>query len=119
MRFLANENIPIPSTRLLRQAGYDIIAITEDSPGIPDTAVLARAADEQRIILTFDRDYGELIYRQRLRSPSGIIYLRFQPQTSTEPAEILLDLFQTGDVEFEKRFTVIARDQIRQRNLPF
>lgn len=99
MRFLANENIPIPSTRLLRQAGYDIIAITEDSPGIPDTAVLARAADEQRIILTFDRDYGELIYRQRLRSPSGIIYLRFQPQKSTEPAKILLNLFQTGDVE--------------------
>ena len=118
MRFLANENIPLPSIRLLRQAGYDITAIIEDSPGIPDTSVLARAADEQRIILTFDRDYGELIYRQRLRSPSGIIYLRFQPQTPTEPAEVLLNLFQRKDLEFQQRFTVVSRDQIRQRNLP-
>jgi predicted nuclease of predicted toxin-antitoxin system len=118
MRFLANENIPLPSTRLLRQAGYDIASITEDSPGIPDTTVLALAADEQRIILTFDRDYGELIYRKRLRLPSGLIYLRFQPQTPTEPAEILMNLFQSGNFEFEQRFTVISRDQIRQRNLP-
>ena len=118
MRLLANENIPVPSIRLLRQAGYDITAIIEDSPGIPDTAVLARAADEKRIILTFDRDYGELIYRRGLRSPSGVIYLRFQPQAPTEPAELLLNLFQTDHIEFEQRFTVVERDQIRQRTLP-
>lgn len=116
MRLLANENIP--SIRLLRQAGYDITAITKDSPGIPDTVVLARAADEQRTILTFDRDYGELIDRRRLRSPSGVIYLRFQPQTPTEPAELLLNLFQAKNLEFEHRFTVVEREQIRQRNLP-
>ncbi len=43
MCLLANENIPIPTIHLLRQAGYDITAITEDSPGIPDTVVLGRA----------------------------------------------------------------------------
>jgi predicted nuclease of predicted toxin-antitoxin system len=118
MRLLANENIPLPSTCLLRQAGYDITAITEDSPGIPDTMVLGLAADAQRIILTFDRDYGELIYRKRLRLPGGLIYLRFQPQTPTEPAEILMNLFQSGNFEFEQRFAVISRDQIRQRNFP-
>jgi predicted nuclease of predicted toxin-antitoxin system len=118
MRLLANENIPIPTIRLLRQAGYDITAIAEDFPGIADTVVLALASDEQRIILTFDRDYGELIYRRGLRSPSGVIYLRFQPQTPTEPAELLLNLFQTENLEFEQRFTVVERDYIRQRNLP-
>jgi predicted nuclease of predicted toxin-antitoxin system len=118
MQFLANENLPLPSVRLLRQAGYDVAAITEETPGIEDTEVLARAADEQRIILTFDRDYGELIYRLRLRSPRGVIYLRFQPHTPEEPAVILLNLLQTAGLYFEERFTVVERDQIRQRPLP-
>lgn len=79
MRFLANENFPLPSVRLLRQAGYDLASVTEDSPGIEDAQVLSRAADEQRVILNFDRDYGELIYRLRLPSPTGVLYLRFRP----------------------------------------
>jgi predicted nuclease of predicted toxin-antitoxin system len=67
MRFLANENFPLQSVRILRQADLEVASVTEDSPGIEDAEVLARAADEQRVILTFDRDYGELIYRLRLR----------------------------------------------------
>ena len=118
MRFLANENFPLQSARLLRQADLEVASITEDSPGIEDAEVLARAADEQRVILTFDRDYGELIYRLRLRSPRGVIYLRFRPHTPEELASILLNLLQTEGLQFEERFTVVERDQIRQRPLP-
>jgi predicted nuclease of predicted toxin-antitoxin system len=118
MRFLANENFPLQSVRLLRQADLEIASITEDSPGIEDSEVLARAADEQLVILTFDRDYGELIYRLRMRSPRGVIYLRFRPHTPEEPASILLNLLQTEGLQFEEWFTVVERDQIRQRPLP-
>ena len=75
-------------------------------------------ADEERVILTFDRDYGELIYRWRLRSPRGVIYLRFRPYTPEEPASILLILLQTEGLQFEERFTVVEGDRIRQRPLP-
>ena len=75
-------------------------------------------ADEQRVILTFERNYGELIYRWRLRSPKGVIYLRFRPHTPEEPASILLNLLQTEGLQFQERFTVVERDQIRQRPLP-
>ena len=118
MRFLANENFPLQSLRILRQADQKVASVTEDSPGIEDAEVLARVADEQRVILTFDRDYGELIYRLRLRSPRGVIYLRFRPHTPEEPASILLNLLQTEELQFEERFTVVERDQIRQRPLP-
>lgn len=118
MLFLANENFPLPSVRLLREGGYDVASITEDSPGIKDTEVLARAVDEQRIILTFDSDYGELIYRFRLPSPTGVIYLRFRPHTPQEPATLLLNLLQIEELQFEERFTVMERDRIRQRPLP-
>jgi predicted nuclease of predicted toxin-antitoxin system len=118
MRFLANENFPLLSVRILRQAELEVASVTEDSAGIEDSEVLTRAADEQRVILTFDRDYGELIYRLRLRSPRGVIYLRFRPQTPEEPASILLNLLQTEGLQFEEWFTVVDRDQIRQRPLP-
>ena len=118
MQFLANENIPLPSVRLLRKAGYDTASVTEISPGIEDITVLTRAIDEQRLILTFDRDYGELIYRLKQPSPKGIIYLRFRPHTPEEPAILLLKLFQMKDLQLESWFTVLERDQIRQRPLP-
>ena len=118
MQFLANENFPLPSIRLIRKTGYDITSITEDSPGIEDTEVLNRATHEQRVVLTFDRDYGELIYRLQLPSPTGIIYFRFRPRTPEEPAIVLLNLFKTEGLQLEGLFTVLKRDQIRQRPLP-
>jgi predicted nuclease of predicted toxin-antitoxin system len=118
MRLLANENFPLASVKMLRQLGHEITSILEDSPGIEGIEVLARAVDEQRIILTFDRDYGELIYRLRLPSPKGVIYLRFRPHTPEEPALLILDLFKIEELQFEEKFTVVERDQIRQRPLP-
>jgi predicted nuclease of predicted toxin-antitoxin system len=118
MRLLANENFPLLSVKLIRQAGDDIASITEDSPGIEDIEVLTRAVNEQRIILTLDRNYGELIYRLRKPSPRGVIYFRFRPRSPEEPAAIWLNLSQTEGLKFEGRFTVVERDQIRQRPLP-
>ncbi len=86
MKLLVNENVPLASVGHLREAGHDVLSITELSPGIPDTEVMQIAHNEQRIILTFDRDYGELVFRRRLPLPAGVIYLRFVPQTPSEPA---------------------------------
>ncbi len=118
MRFLANENFPLRSVNRLREAGYDIASITEDSPGVTDSEVLARAADEERIILTFDRDYGELIYRLGMPSPRGVIYFRYNPLTPEEPGENLLRLLDMDTLSLEGRFTVVERNQVRQRPLP-
>lgn len=118
MRFLANENYPLPSIRRLRQSGYDTAAIIEDSPGVSDAVVLARAVNEQRIILTFDRDYGELIYRLRQPAPPGLVYYRLVPATPIEPAEILLKLLADPNVSLGQKFTVIERASTRQRPLP-
>jgi predicted nuclease of predicted toxin-antitoxin system len=118
MQFLANENVPVASIRRLRDAGYDVASIIEDSPGTKDKFVLLRANAEQRIILTFDRDYGELIYRRRLPAPAGVAYFRFAPSTPKEPAERFIGLLETGHITLEGQFTVIGRDWIRQRPLP-
>ncbi|MDZ8186529.1 MAG: DUF5615 family PIN-like protein [Nostoc sp. ChiSLP02] len=63
------------SLRYLRSGGYDVAYGSEDAAGAEDSEVLTRALRERRIILTFDRDYGELIYRLRMPSPVGVVYI--------------------------------------------
>jgi predicted nuclease of predicted toxin-antitoxin system len=80
--------------------------------------VLARAVQEDRIILTFDRDYGELIYKRRLPPPLGVVYFRIIPATPDEPAERLLQLLATLGFSLEGKFTILEPGQARQRPLP-
>ena len=117
MRFLADENFPIASVRKLRRAGYDVIAIIEDNPGIDDTTILAQAAAEDRIILTFDSDYGDLIFRDKLPA-APVIYLRYEPLTPEEPAAHILRLLALEGLTLPRRFTVVDRRRLRQRPLP-
>ncbi len=85
MKLLANENFPAPAVLLLRSLGYDITAIGEDYPGVSDEYVMNIAIAEQRTIITFDRDYGELIYKYHYKPQKGVIYLRLEQY---EPAEM-------------------------------
>ena len=116
MKFLGNENIPVASVVMLRQAGYDIQHVAEVSPGESDAAVLERARKQGRVVVTFDRDYGELVFRLRKPCPAGVVYLRFDPRWPTEPGEILITAISS--VTLEGRFTVVERDRLRQRPLP-
>ena len=117
MNFLANENFPAFSIKILRDAGHKVASISEESPGAKDRDILKRAHQENLIILTFDRDYGELIYRHGVYFPSGVVYFRFVPSTPGEPAEILLNIIKEKDLTILKKFTVVERSRIRQRTL--
>jgi predicted nuclease of predicted toxin-antitoxin system len=61
--FLANENFPRPSTIILRENGFIIKSVQEDYSGISDLEVMKIALELNLIILTFDSDYGELIFK--------------------------------------------------------
>ncbi len=117
MKFLANENFPTFSVRLLRNAGHGVASVIEESPGGKDRDILKRAHEESRIILTFDRDYGELIYRHKIFIPAGLVYFRFNPVTPEEPAEILLNIIEKSSLPILGKFTVVERGRIRQRTL--
>ena len=95
MRFLANENFPAEAVYALRNKGHDVAWIRTDSPGISDRKVLDRDQPdlfetEDRILLTFDKDFGELAFRLKLLSLSGIILFRISASSSAYIAQTAL-----------------------------
>jgi len=115
MKFLANENVPLKSVNYLLSKGFDIKAISIFSPGITDREVMEIAIAEQRTIITFDRDYGELIFKNDYRPGAGVILLRldeFQPETAGQLVEML---FSNNEFNPEGALSVIDSHGIRQR----
>ena len=118
MKLLANENIPLGMVRGLRAVGHDVLAIVETCPGVTDTVVLDLARCEHRILLTFDRDYGELVFLRRLPCPTGIIYLRFVPISPEDGVQLIASLLADDGKEVVGNFVVLDRDNYRRRPLP-
>jgi predicted nuclease of predicted toxin-antitoxin system len=75
LRFLANENFPGAAVAALEAAGHDIVGVRMAAPGMSDPEVLAWAAREHRILLTFDKDFGELAQRSALPLTCGVVLL--------------------------------------------
>lgn len=118
MRLLADENVPHPSILHLRQAGLDVGSVREETAGISDREVLAKARAEDRLLLTFDHDFGELVYRRREPPPRGIILFRLIPGSPREAGSLLLAILSDGTVTLDGFFSVVERDHVRQRPLP-
>jgi hypothetical protein len=76
---LADENVPSGTVAALRAIGFDVLAVGEAHPAISDRAVLALARESGRWLITFDRDYGELIFKHGEPPPVGILFLRQRP----------------------------------------
>lgn len=117
MRFLADENIPLATVSVLRQQGHDVVWIHTDAPGSSDQEILVRAQAEERIILTFDKDFGELAFRYGLPAKSGIILFRTPLSSPSSVTSIVTTAIATRS-NWSGLFTVVETDRVRLRPLP-
>jgi predicted nuclease of predicted toxin-antitoxin system len=90
---LANENVPLPAVKLLRRKGFDVVATAETMPGASDEQVLRFSRDERRWLVTYDRDYGELVFSRGLPSPPAIVYLSSPGATASRDLCPLIPAF--------------------------
>ena len=117
MNFLADENFPRPAVQALRQAGLDVLWIAECRAGAPDDEVLALSVSTSRVLLTFDKDFGELAYHQRLPAHCGIVLFRLTPQSPDEAALLAVAAIRSLE-SWVGHFSVVTRQSIRMRRLP-
>jgi predicted nuclease of predicted toxin-antitoxin system len=115
MRFLADENFPFPALAALRNRGYDVSSVAEQQPGSSEERVAAICDIEERILLTFDKDFGDLIFRRGLSSGSSVVLLRIVPEPDLV-ADVIHSLVETG-ILTAGVFCVAARDRVRVRPL--
>jgi predicted nuclease of predicted toxin-antitoxin system len=117
LRLLANENMPGEAVAALRQEGHDVAWVTNDAPGSSDEVVLARAQAEERIVLTFDKDFGELAFRSGLPALCGIILFRIETENPSRATAIITAALRSRS-DWAASFTVVEEDRIRMTPLP-
>ncbi len=117
MRFLANENFPGDAVAELRRRGHEVAWILEETPGISDPDVLARAQAEGCLLLTFDKDFGELAFRAGLPASSGIVLFRISVPSVEHTVRITVTALESRP-DWAGHFAVVEDDQIRLTPLP-
>jgi len=115
--FLADENVPIEAVEAARQAGHDLAWIKELSPGADDDTVLARSVAESRVLVTFDKDFGEMAFRQGKTATSGIILLRPRLRSPDYLARFMATVLGQA-VAWEDHFSVAQEGKLRVVPLP-
>jgi len=117
MRLLANENFPLDAVTALRENGHDVAWIQEDARGSRDEQILHRAQQEERLLITFDKDFGELAFRSKLPATSGVILFRISAPSSQYVAQVALQAIASR-TDWAGHFSVIEDNRIRMTQLP-
>jgi predicted nuclease of predicted toxin-antitoxin system len=114
VRIVADEGIDKQIVDALRKGGFSVVYFAEEAPGSVDPDVLALASEPDVLLLTSDKDFGELVFRQRLAS-AGIVLLRLHGVSVTSKAAAVLTALNTHGPEMAGAFTVISPGLLRIR----
>lgn len=114
MKFVADENIDRIVIQSLREGGHEVISVAEMEPGIPDDVVLATANDLGAMLVTEDKDFGELVFRNSLVH-SGVILVRLAGLPVIEKAALLVATLAKHESELCRAFVVLTPRSIRVR----
>lgn len=114
MRFLADENFPGGAVALLNANGHDVVWVRVAAPGSADIDILAWAARDNRVILTFDKDFGEIAWRTGLPASSGVLLFRLPMRPGAKMhADLASRINERSD--WAGHFSVIEPARVRMR----
>ena len=116
MRLLADENVPTLMVETLRSIGHDVDWVRDTAPSSPDTDVLAQANDQDRVLVTYDTDFGELVFARGMLATTGVILLRLPQPTLLHTDRLVEELGQSD--EWSGYFTTITATDARHHRLP-
>jgi predicted nuclease of predicted toxin-antitoxin system len=117
VRILANENFPGEAVTVLRERGHDVVWVRTDAPGSSDQEVLEQAQAQGRLVITFDKDFGEMAFRWGLPASSGIILFRISTSSPAYVARIAVAVLEAR-TDWAGHFGVVEEDRIRMTPMP-
>ena len=114
MRFIVDESAGAAVVMVLRDLGHDVLAVADVMPQADDSSILARARAETRIIVTNDKDFGELVFRSG-HDHGGVILLRLHDERSANRVRVVQAVLQQAGDDVAERFIVATDTHIRIR----
>jgi predicted nuclease of predicted toxin-antitoxin system len=115
LKFVADESVDYQIVSRLREDGHEVIYIAETQSGASDNSVLNQANVQQAVLLTSDKDFGELVFRQHLVS-SGILLLRIAGLPQERKAAIVANAISKHGAAMLGAFTVLTPATLRLRH---
>ncbi len=117
LRLLADENFPAMAVAALRNRGHDVTWVRTEAPGSSDGDVLVLAGSGGRILITFDKDFGELAFCSRLPASSGIVLFRIPMRSPAYVAQVAVVALESR-VDWAGHFSVVAENRVHMTPLP-
>jgi len=114
--FYADESCDFGIVRGLRSAGFDVNAVVEGMPGAKDHSVLKAAVNENRILLTEDKDFGEWVFAHK-SATAGVVLIRYPSNMRLIMSELMVELANRYGNELFGKFTVLEPGKARIRSI--
>lgn len=117
MNLVADESVDRPIVERLRQDGHIVVYIAEMQPGLSDDSVLQEAHQGNALLLTSDKDFGELVFRLG-RATCGVLLIRLAGLSASEKAITVANAVHDHAAELGGKFSVVSPASVRIRTLP-
>jgi predicted nuclease of predicted toxin-antitoxin system len=114
MNLVADESVDQPVVDWLREDSHHVLAVAEMQPSIPDEAVLTMANQQAALLLTADKDFGELVFRQR-RVSTGVLLIRLAGLSPATKAMLVSAVVREHATALAQAFTVVSPGMVRIR----
>ena len=112
LKFLADESLGLQVARNIARLGYDIVSVAQIARGSADAEVLTRASNEKRILITTDKDFGFLVFKEKIAT-EGIILLRLKKESIESLTSYLANFISEYSKKIRGNFCVITEDKVR------
>ena len=112
MRFLVDECTGPAVAKWLREQGHEVFSVFDEAKGIADDQVLKEAASEGWILVTIDKDFGEMVFRER-RLHHGVIFMRLSDERASNKIAVLEHLLRNYSDRLADHFTTVSETKVR------
>jgi len=111
--FIADENIPYEVIKRLRGAGAEIFSVLEEFRGMSDEKIMKVSSGQRLTIITFDKDFGYLVFKSGVGAPYGVILLRIQMKSPDYIFKMLKWILFESGITFERNFVIVTESKVR------
>jgi predicted nuclease of predicted toxin-antitoxin system len=114
VKFIVDESTGMAVAKYLRDAGHDVMAVVESMPHASDRDILREATHKNRIVVTNDKDFGDLVFRSR-EAHSGVLLLRLKEDVAANRVRVVRMVVEHHSARLANSFTVASEDGVRIR----